>query len=189
MIKYIDKVNPQPGSVFFTDNEKVFSDMQSAIDDCKRYFIIFNPSSKISSYSGTIRESFDNLRIHSNMRIINLSKNKSKVMDECGSVAINDEIMYFYYDYSLLFDDIPNLIGKEFAYRNEIVRVDMHIQDLGYIGKEFISFEEYLDSMYIDHNDINASYNFYIEEHYEWKNIHASLLYKKVKEYEKKQGG
>lgn len=189
MIKYIDKVHPQPGSVFFTDNERVFSDMQSAIDDCKRSFIIFNPPAKISSYSGTIRESFDNLRMHSNTRIINLSKNKSKVIDESGSIIINNERIYFYYDYSLLFDNIPNLIEKEFIYRGNIVKADMYIEDLGYIGKKFISFEEYLDSIYIERNDINASYNFYIEEYDEWKNIHASSLYQRVKEYEKKQGG
>ena len=189
MIKYIDKLKPQLGSVFFSDNEKVFSDMQSAIDDCKKSFIIFNPSAKISSYNGTIRESFDILRIHSNMRIINLSKNKSKVMDERGSIVINDEEMYFYYDYSLLFDDIPNLIGREFSYRGKTIKADLHIQDLDYIGKKFISFEEYLDSMYIRRTDISASYNFYNEEYDKWEDIHASLLYKKVKEYEKKQGG
>lgn len=189
MIKYIDKLNPQLGSVFFSDNEKVFSDMQSAIDDCKKSFIIFNPSAKISSYNGTIRESFDTLRIYSNMRIINLSRNKSKVVDERGSVIINNEGMQFYYDYSLLFDGIPNLIGREFSYRGKTVKADLHIQDFDYIGKKFTSFEEYLDSMYITRTDISASYNFYNEEYDEWEDIHAFLLYRRVKEYEKKQGG
>lgn len=189
MIKYIDKVNPQQGSVFFTDNEKVYSDMQSAINDCKKSFIIFNPPAKISSYNGTIRESFDTLRIHSNMRIINLSRNKSKVIDERGSVIINNKEMQFYYDYSLLFDNIPNLIGREFSYRGKTLKADLHIQDLDYIGKKFTSFEEYLDSMYIRRTDISASYNFYNEEYDKYEDIHASLLYRKVKEYEKKQGG
>lgn len=186
MIKYIDKINPMPGSVFFSDREKLFYDMQSAIEDCKNNFHILNPTLKISSYNGTIRESFDKLRPYSNMRTIKLSRDKSRVVGEADSIIIDDENFVLRYDYSLLFDNLPNLIGKSIFTRGEERPIFLHIEDLYYITTRYTHPDQYLDSDYRKGADICACYSSYSEKNdfYEFKS--AYRLYRRVNEYERK---
>ena len=188
MIKYIDKINVNYEAMFFTDDDELCYSALEAAEKCSKSFAIINPlaSNRIDNFNGKIWRTYEEFPQLAKVRRVFISEDRKSLLREYFSIHADDSYILCCYDYDFLFDEkIPNLVGKKIYDHREIKTLNIMPPVLPY--RYYGSPKEYLDSEFESRRDIYAQYSF-VEDEW-WYNTPAHLLYRRVREYEKKQGG
>ena len=188
MIKYIDKININYGAMFFTDDDELCYSALEAAEKCSKSFAIINPlaPNRIDNFNGKIWRTYEEFPQLAKVRRVFISEDRKSLLREYFSIHADDSYILCCYDYDFLFDEkIPNLVGKKIYDHGEIKTLNIMPPVLPY--RYYGSPTEYLDSEFESRRDIYAQYSF-VEDEW-WYNTPAHLLYRRVREYEKKQGG
>ena len=187
MIKYIDKIKVSYGAIFFTDDELCYSALEAA-EKCSKSFAIINPlaPNRIDNFKGKVWRTYEEFPQLAKVRRVFVSEDRKSLLREYFSIYTDDSNILCCYDYDFLFDEkIPNLVGKKLYDHGEIKTLNIMPPVLPY--RYYNSPREYLDSEFESRRDIYAKYSF-VEDEW-WYDTPTHLLYRRVKEYEKKQGG
>lgn len=188
MIKYIDKININYGAMFFTDDDELCYSALEAAEKCSKSFAIINPlaPNRINNFKGKIWKTYEEFPQLAKVRRVFVSEDRKSLLREYFSIHTDDSNILCCYDYDFLFDEkIPNLVGKKIYDHGEIKTLNIMPPVLPY--RYYSSPREYLDYDFESRRDIYAQYSFAEDEW--WYNTPTHLLYRRVKEYEKKQGG
>lgn len=159
-MKYINKIKLAYGSVFLTDSGDMTYNVVTAANICNESFRIITPTAvgRVDSYDGTIRENFNDLLPLCNNRLIYVSHKDKRILEEYAEIDIGFDTVTMVYDYSFMFDQMPNLVGKHIVYDNDtkVIFVKPY-----WAVSEFKSRDEYLNSKYAPNlmkEDIHTAY-------------------------------